>query len=248
MERERLSCSVNWKLDRRVVKFGNIGSYGKVDAYVGELGKLMIILLKPSPYFASLDSNYRIVSSGVIGGTMEQVGSNAALLQQFVMSVEPVLDNVGEKLFTAATIAKRRAGEDVSQFLKNCRFIHIFGDGRTPLCRIHTRYRFGWYRHQLTPSPHLVYHVSPKVFKQKPAADFCACTPAGRRRKSLCHCIQRGLTVKHRVLLDPSQWQVIHRLLWRGQTFTPILSLALAPKNRKTGKGEIAARGRAIPS
>jgi hypothetical protein len=54
-----------------VVKFGNIGSYGKVDAYVGGLGKLVIILLEPSAYLAGLHSNHRVVSRGVIGGTME---------------------------------------------------------------------------------------------------------------------------------------------------------------------------------
>ena len=57
----------------------------------------MIVLLEPLPHFAGLDSNYRVVSGGVISRTVEQIGSNATLLQQFVMPVEAVLDEEGEK-------------------------------------------------------------------------------------------------------------------------------------------------------
>jgi hypothetical protein len=53
------------------MKFRNIGSHGKVDAYVGGLGKLMIILFEPPPYLPGLHPNYGVVACGVIGGTVE---------------------------------------------------------------------------------------------------------------------------------------------------------------------------------
>jgi hypothetical protein len=132
------------------VKFGNIAPYGKVDAYFGRLGRLMIILLEPPPHLASLHSNYGVVSRGIISGAVEQIGSNAALLQQFAMPAKLMLDNVGEKLFTAAAISKGRAGKNVFQLFENCRFVHDLDYCRTPGLGIHARDRLGRCRHRST--------------------------------------------------------------------------------------------------
>jgi hypothetical protein len=112
-----------------VEKFGNIGSDGEIDAYLGGLGKLVIILFEPPPYLAGLYPNHRIVSRCVIGGTVKQIRSDATFLQQFIMSVQPVLDYVGEKLLAAATVPKGRTCQDVVQFLENRGPVHFFGDG-----------------------------------------------------------------------------------------------------------------------
>jgi len=120
------------------VKFGNISSYGQVDAYFGGLGKLMIILFEAPPNLACLHSNDRVVAGRVICRAVEQIRSNATLLQQFMMPFQLVLYDIGEKLLAAAAISEGRTGENVSQFLENCRFVH-FKDGRASSCRIHVR-------------------------------------------------------------------------------------------------------------
>ena len=84
-----------------------------------------MVLFKPPAHLAGLHSNYRVVAGCVIGRAVEQVGSNAALLQKFVMPVESMLHDVGEKLFTAATAPKRRTAEDGFQFSENLRFLHV---------------------------------------------------------------------------------------------------------------------------
>src|SRR5580658_6813076 len=132
------------------MKFGNIGSHGKVDAYLGGLGKLVIILFEPPPYLARLHPNHRVVSSRVIGGTVEQIGANTTLLQQFVAPIQPMLDHVGEKLFAAAAVAKRRTGQDVVQLLENRGLVHFLDDGRASFLKVRARHRPGWYRHQST--------------------------------------------------------------------------------------------------
>jgi len=89
-----------------------------------------VVLFKPPPNLAGLHSNHRIVPGRVIGWAVEQVGSDAALLQKLVMPVESMLDDVGEELFAAATAAKRRTGEDGFQFPENLRFVDASGERR----------------------------------------------------------------------------------------------------------------------
>jgi hypothetical protein len=88
------------------------GARAEVDAYFGGLGKLMIILFEAPPHLAGLHSNNRIVAGGIISRTMEQIRSNAALLQRIVMPFQLMLYDIGKKLLTAAAIPKRRAGEE----------------------------------------------------------------------------------------------------------------------------------------
>jgi hypothetical protein len=139
MERQRRRDRLSWQLDRNVVKFGNIGSYREVDAHFGGLGPLVIILFEAPPHLASLHSNHRVVAGGVISRTVEQIRPNAALLQRIIMPFQLMLYDIGEKLLTAAAVPKRRAGEDVFQFLKNCRFVHPCDDRRARFWGIHIR-------------------------------------------------------------------------------------------------------------
>src|ERR1700691_6518844 len=74
--RDRGSWGLNWQLDRSVVKFGNISSYGQVDAYFGGLGKLMIILFEAPPNLACLHSNDRAVAGRVICRAVGEIRSN----------------------------------------------------------------------------------------------------------------------------------------------------------------------------
>jgi hypothetical protein len=117
-----LRRGVNWI----PVKYGAVAAEGNLnaDGQVGRSG--VVILLQPAADFACLNANDGIVTGGVVGIAVEDLGADDALFQQLVVAVEVMADDVGEKLLAARAPAKRGAVQDFFQLAED----HRFGLGR----------------------------------------------------------------------------------------------------------------------
>jgi hypothetical protein len=83
------------------MEFGNVGTHRDFDANFRGMRLLKIILCQPPAYLSRLDAHHGIFSGSVHGRAVEELNSDGAFLQMFVMSLESVLDHIGEELLAA---------------------------------------------------------------------------------------------------------------------------------------------------
>src|SRR6202000_2853905 len=78
----------------------------------------VMILFQPSAHLTSLDPNHRIVSRGVASRTLKKLCPNRALFQRFMVSLQPMLNHIRQKLLTPIAGPKELTVEDGFQLAK----------------------------------------------------------------------------------------------------------------------------------
>lgn len=119
----RQACSLTvFALPSRIEsKFRSIRANWKVDSEPALLCVHPVVIFQPTPHFAGLSPNHRIVSRGVVHWAVEESSSDHALFQGIWVILQTVLDHETEKLLSAGASPEGFAFQNVLESFDNQR-------------------------------------------------------------------------------------------------------------------------------
>jgi len=97
------------------MKLGNVRADRNFNSNFGSLFFLRVVLSQPSSDLAGFDSHNGVIARKVGRGAMKEFHPNRAFLQRLRVTLEGMLDYVGEELFRAVAVAEGTAVSDPFQ-------------------------------------------------------------------------------------------------------------------------------------